>query len=127
MAAMELFTTQGYEATTVAEILKCAGVNSGSLYYFFANKYELLVEGLEFFNTLLYPIVMQPAFAREEDPIERIFAVLQDYRGRLVMTGLDYECPVGKLALEVARHSPEAREKIAGNFAAWPPIGCPQA
>ena len=79
MAAMELFTTQGYEATTVAEILKRAGVNSGSLYYFFDNKHDLLVEGLEFFKTLLYPIVMQPAFAREEDPIERIFAVLEDY------------------------------------------------
>ena len=37
MAAMELFTTKGYEATTVAEILKRAGVNSGSLYYFFDN------------------------------------------------------------------------------------------
>lgn len=119
MAAMELFTTQGYEATTVAEILKRAGVNSGSLYYFFDNKHDLLVEGLEFFKTMLYPIVMRPAFVREEDPIERIFAVLEDYRGRLVMTGLDYECPVGKLALEVARHSPQAREKIAANFAAW--------
>ena len=106
MAAMDLFTTNGYEATTVAEILKRAGVNSGSLYDFFDNKHDLLVEGLEFFKTLLYPIVMQPAFAREEDPIERIFAVLEDYRGRLVTTGLDYECPVGKLALEVARHSP---------------------
>jgi hypothetical protein len=74
---------------------------------------------LEFFQTLLYPIVMQPAFAREEDPIERIFAVLADYRQRLLMTDLDYECPVGKLALEVARHSPEARQRIAANFAAW--------
>ena len=119
MAAMELFTTQGYEATSVAEILKRAGVNSGSLYYFFDNKHELLVEGLEFFKTLLYPIVMQPAFAREEDPIERIFAVLEDYRRRMLITDLDYECPVGKLALEVARHSPEARQKIAENFAAW--------
>jgi TetR/AcrR family transcriptional repressor of nem operon len=119
MAAMELFTTQGYEATSVAEILKRAGVNSGSLYYFFTNKHELLVEGLEFFKALLYPIVMQPAFAREPDPIERIFAVLQDYRQRMLVTDLDYECPVGKLALEVARHSPQARRKIAENFAAW--------
>ena len=119
IAAMELFTTQGYEATSVAEILKRAGVNSGSLYYFFDNKHDLLVAGLEFFKTLLYPIVMQPAFSRQADPIERIFAVLADYRGRLLMTDLEYECPVGKLALEVARHSPAAREKIAENFAAW--------
>lgn len=119
MAAMELFTTQGYESTSVAQVLKRAGVNSGSLYYFFRNKEELLVAGLEFFQTLLYPVVMEPAFAREQDPIERIFAVLTDYRRRLLMTDFDYECPVGKLALEVARHSPAAREKIAANFAAW--------
>ena len=119
MAAMELFTTQGYESTSVAEILKRAEVNSGSLYYFFDNKRDLLVEGLEFFKTLLFPIVMQPAFARADDPIERIFAVLEDYRRRLLITDLEYECPVGKLALEVARHSPEARLKIAENFAAW--------
>jgi AcrR family transcriptional regulator len=119
MAAMELFTTQGYEATSVSEILKRAAVNSGSLYYFFDNKYDLLVQGLEFFKTMLYPIVMQPAFAREDDPIERIFAVLEDYRRRLLITDLDYECPVGKLAMEVGRHSPEARKKIAENFAAW--------
>ncbi len=119
MAAMELFTTQGYEATSVAEILKRAGVNSGSLYYFFRNKEELLIEGLEFFQTLLYPVVMAPAFAREPDPVERIFAVLAGYRHRLLMTDLNYECPVGKLALEVGGHSPAAREKIAANFAAW--------
>jgi TetR/AcrR family transcriptional regulator, transcriptional repressor for nem operon len=119
MAAMELFTTKGYEATSVAEILKRAGVNSGSLYYFFESKHELLVEGLDFFKTLLYPIVMQPPFARESDPIERIFAVLEDYRQRMLITDLNYECPVGKLALEVARHSPEARKRIAENFAAW--------
>lgn len=119
MAAMELFTTKGFEATSVAEILKRAEVNSGSLYYFFDSKEDLLIEGLEFFKKLLYPIVMQPAFAREQDPIERIFAVLEDYRQRMLMTDLDYECPVGKLALEVARHSPEARQKIAENFGAW--------
>ena len=119
LAGMELFTTQGYEATSVADILKRAGVNSGSLYYFFDSKEDLLVAGLEFFQTLLYPVVMEPAFAREHDPIERIFAVLADYRQRLITTHLNYECPIGKLALEVAHHSPEARKRIAANFAAW--------
>ena len=116
---MELFTTKGYEATSVAEILERAGVNSGSLYYLFKSKEELLLAGLEFFKTLLYPVVMAPPFARESDPIERIFAVLEDYRGRLLQFDLEYECPIGKLALEVGRHSEPARLKIAENFAGW--------
>ncbi|MGI9101671.1 MAG: TetR/AcrR family transcriptional regulator [Terriglobales bacterium] len=118
-AAMELFTTKGYEATSVSEILSRAGVNSGSLYHFFNGKEDLLLEGLDFFKTMLYPIVMAPAFEREADPIEKIFAVLADYRQRLVITDTEYECPIGKLALEVGRYSPAVREKIAGNFAAW--------
>ena len=119
MAAMELFTTQGYEATSIAEILARAEVNSGSLYHFFKSKEELLLAGLDFFKTLLYPIVMQPAFSREADPIERIFAVLEDYRERLVLCDTEYECPIGKLALEIGRHSEPARKKIAENFAGW--------
>jgi TetR/AcrR family transcriptional repressor of nem operon len=118
-AAMELFTTQGYESTSLAEILQRAGVNSGSLYYFFKGKEDLLLAGLDFFKTLLYPIVMESPFTRESDPIERIFAVLADYRQRLVATDIEYDCPIGKLALEVGRHSGPARVKIAENFAAW--------
>src|SRR5512146_1319772 len=118
-AAMELFTTQGYEATSLAEISTRAQVNAGSLYYFFKSKEELLLAGLDYFQTLLYPIVMAPAFARTSDPIERIFAVLEDYRGRLLATQLEYECPIGKLALEVGRYSDRVREAIAANFAAW--------
>jgi TetR/AcrR family transcriptional regulator, transcriptional repressor for nem operon len=119
MAAMELFTTQGYDATSIAEILVKAGVNSGSLYYFFKTKEELLLAGLDFFQQLVYPIVMEPAFSREVDPIEKIFAVLADYRQRLVVCKLEYECPIGKLSLEVGRRSEAARVKIAANFAAW--------
>jgi AcrR family transcriptional regulator len=119
MAAMELFTTKGYEATSVAEILARAGVNAGSLYYFFKTKEDLLLAGLDFFQTLLYPVVMEPAFSRESDPIEKIFAVLADYRERLVVCKLEYECPIGKLSLEVGRRSEAARQKIAANFAAW--------
>ncbi len=118
-AAMELFTTQGYEATSLAQVLHRAGVNSGSLYYFFKTKEDLLLAGLDYFKTLLYPIVMAPPFSRESDPIERIFAVLTDYRERIVQCDLEYECPIGKLALEIGRHSAAARVKIAENVAAW--------
>src|ERR1051325_9890013 len=112
-SAMELFTTQGYETTSLAEILKRAGVNSGSLYYFFKSKEDLLLAGLDFFKALLYPIVMEPPFTRESDPIERIFAVLADYRHRLVLCDTEYECPIGKPARPLCRHSGPARMKIA--------------
>ena len=41
--ATRLFLRQGYENTTVRQILKEAGISTGSLYHFFSNKEEILL------------------------------------------------------------------------------------
>lgn len=41
-----LFLEQGYDKTSVRQILKKAGLSTGSLYHFFKNKEELLLAGL---------------------------------------------------------------------------------
>ncbi|MEO5953692.1 MAG: TetR/AcrR family transcriptional regulator [Chloroflexia bacterium] len=41
-AACELFTTQGYENTTIAHVAKRAGVAVGTVYLYFKNKSDLL-------------------------------------------------------------------------------------
>lgn len=41
-AAMELFTTVGYETTTISDVSKKAGVAVGTVYLYFKNKQELL-------------------------------------------------------------------------------------
>ena len=38
-----LFLEQGYENTTVRQVLKKAGLSTGSLYHFFKNKEEILL------------------------------------------------------------------------------------
>lgn len=116
---MRLFHEQGYGATGVSTILREAGVNSGSLYYFFPTKEALLLGVLDRYAELLDPMVMDPAFASTEDAIERIFAVLDGYRRMLVMTNCTMGCPIGNLALELSDTYPEVREKINGLFAAW--------
>ena len=42
-----LFLEQGYENTTVRQILKKAGLSTGSLYHFFKNKEEILLFALK--------------------------------------------------------------------------------
>ena len=116
---MELFYLQGYEASSVADILDKAEVNSGSLYYYFYGKEELLLAVLERYKEMLWPMVIEPAFAREKDPIERIFAILEGYRQGLLYTVFTGGCPIGNLALEVGDHHPQAREKVAENFSGW--------
>jgi AcrR family transcriptional regulator len=43
-AALELFRSQGYEATTMRAIAQRAGVSTGNAYYYFSSKEELIQE-----------------------------------------------------------------------------------
>ena len=59
-AALHLFVTQGYEATTMDDIGKKAGVTKGTLYFYFRDKLSLLDALLERTETELFePIYAQ--------------------------------------------------------------------
>ena len=118
-AARWLFWEHGYEGTSLGDITGRADVNSGSLYYFFKTKEELLLAVLDAYTELLWPEVIEPAFRRTDDPIARIFAILEGYRQGLILTGCTHGCPIGNLALEVGDALPRARAKIASNFEGW--------
>ncbi len=117
--AFRLFHEQGYHATGIATILREANVNSGSLYHFFSSKEDLLVGVLEYALEELDPQVMARVRERTSDPIERIFALLDQYRSMMVFFGCRMGCPMGNLALEVADDLPEARRLIHQNFVNW--------
>ena len=117
--ARDLFHRNGYAQTGIAAILGEAQVNSGSLYYFFPSKEDLLVAVLERYKEMLWPMVIQPAFDRVSDPIERVFAVLDGYRRLLIETGCKQGCPIGNLALEMSDEHPGVRALVAENFDGW--------
>lgn len=118
-AAFDLFHRQGYAATGIAQILKAADVNSGSLYYFFPTKEDLLIAVLQWCKENLWPELIDPVFERISDPIERIFGILDGYRQMLVMTDCCQGCPIGNLALELADTHPKVRQLLAENFDGW--------
>lgn len=118
-AAQRLFLAKGYEATSVVEILREAGANTGSLYYFFKTKEDLLLAVLDWYVGQLHPQVIDPVFARVSDPLHRVFAILSGYRLMLTMTGCRQGCPIGNLALEMSEKSEAVRGKIALNFTNW--------
>src|SRR6516162_3031629 len=99
-AAVWLFYANGYNATGVAEILNKAKVNSGRFYFFFKSKEELLLAVLHWYLENLEPILMYPVYEVTNDPIERIFALLEGYKGKILATNYDFTCPIGRLALE---------------------------
>jgi TetR/AcrR family transcriptional regulator, transcriptional repressor for nem operon len=117
--AMQLFWEKGYVSTSMADILGRAGVNSGSLYHFFPGKQDLLLAVLDAYHGGIGEMLLAPAWQGVDDPLAKVFALLERYRAAIVETGCTYGCPIGSLALELHEPDPPVRERLAANFSAW--------
>lgn len=126
LTAMQLFWEKGYGSTSIADVLQGAGVNSGSLYHFFPGKQDLLLAVLDLYETGMHQMLLEPAWARVDDPIERVFALLARYRQSIVSTECTYGCPIGSIALEIHEPDPPVRAALARNFEGWTTavLGC---
>jgi AcrR family transcriptional regulator len=75
VAAVDLFTEQGYDATTVAQIAERAGVTRSTLFRYFPDKRDILAAGQETLSLLLAEgIAEAPADA---SPLEAVAAGLE--------------------------------------------------
>jgi len=80
-AAVDLFTEQGYDATTVAQIAERAGVTKSTFFRHFPDKRELLVAGQQTLSRLLADgITAAPASA---SPLEAVAAGLERASGAM--------------------------------------------
>ncbi len=118
-AAMQLFMLKGYNSTSIADILREAGANSGSLYHVFPTKQDLLLAVLKKYREGIGTMLLAPAWQEVEDPIGKVFALLEVYRAALDQTDCTYGCPIGSLALEIHEPDPSVRLLLAANFEAW--------
>jgi AcrR family transcriptional regulator len=60
-AARELFAAQGYEETTIAEIARAAGMAVGTVYLYFGNKHDILVDVCVGLNAEIARVIQSPA------------------------------------------------------------------
>jgi TetR/AcrR family transcriptional regulator, transcriptional repressor for nem operon len=118
-AAMELFWLKGYNSTSIADLLSRTQLNSGSLYHVFPSKQDVLIGVLEAYRDGIEEMLLQPAWGHVDDPIEKIFALLQGYRTMIVETDCTYGCPIGSLSLELHEPDPRVRDLLAENFENW--------
>lgn len=119
MTALEMFYVKGYNSTSIADILSRSQVHSGSLYHFFPGKQDLLVAVLEFYRDGIKENLLDLAWVGVDDPIEKIFALLDGYRTGLLMSDFAHGCPIGNLALELSEPDPRIRELLQVNFDNW--------
>jgi AcrR family transcriptional regulator len=81
VAAVDLFTEQGYDTTTVAQIAERAGVTKSTFFRHFSDKRELLVAGQETLSRLLADgIAEAPASV---SPLEAVAAGLERASGAM--------------------------------------------
>jgi AcrR family transcriptional regulator len=75
VAAVDLFTEQGYDATTVAQIAERAGVTKSTLFRYFPDKREILVAGQETLSRLLTEGIAEAA--ADATPLAAVAAGLE--------------------------------------------------
>src|SRR6195952_4712083 len=81
LAAVDLFTEQGYDATTVAQIAERAGLTKSTFFRHFADKRELLVAGQETLSQLLAQGIADAP--DEASPLEAVAAGLERAAGEM--------------------------------------------
>jgi AcrR family transcriptional regulator len=75
LAAVDLFTEQGYDATTVAQIAERAGVTKSTFFRHFPDKREILVAGQEVLSRLLAEGIAEAP--QTASPLEAVAAGLE--------------------------------------------------
>ena len=105
--AMSAFWAQGYETTSMADLVSATGLHKGSLYQAFGNKHDLFVKSLR--RYLEEMRLEKSRLLKEADsPLAGIYAVLH---GMVEISDDDDGCPKGCMAVnslvELAPHDPE--------------------
>lgn len=75
-AAATLFKEKGYERTTVRDLGKAVGIQSGSLFHHYPNKEAILKAVMEE-NIILNTELMKAALAIHQRPEDRVLALIQ--------------------------------------------------
>jgi TetR/AcrR family transcriptional repressor of nem operon len=119
-AAARLIHVQGYQSTSLDDVLRESGVGKGNFYYYFKSKEDLGYAIIDRITQGFVERTLGPAFAdTEADPVEQIHAfldrVLEAQRQRKCVGG----CVMGNLASELSDVHEGFRQRLAGIFDLW--------
>jgi TetR/AcrR family transcriptional repressor of nem operon len=108
-AAMKAFWANGYEATSLADLVSVTGLHKGSLYQAFGDKHSLFIQTLNRYLTNIRQHKNQ-VLQRADSPLGGVRAVLHHF---IDMSEADSDCPQGcmavKMLVEMAPHDAEVQ------------------
>jgi TetR/AcrR family transcriptional repressor of nem operon len=115
--ALGVFWRQGYQATSVQDLVEATGLNRGSLYDTFGDKHGLFLEVVEHYRSH----VTAKRLARLEAPgpaREKIATFFKEVIEFSVGEGRLLGCLMTNSAIELAPHDRDTRLAVAANMAA---------
>lgn len=111
--AMQLFWQQGYEKTSMQELVDVMGIHRRSIYDTFGDKHQLFLKSLALYEQNLAEKINQriPAELTTREKIRRLLAITLDRE-----TGQPSGCLVVNTATELALIDEEAKLRVAAIF-----------
>ena len=111
---MALLWSKGYNATSVNDIVKAAGIPKGSFYFYFNSKEDFTVQALEKYFNAQVPLMLE-ILKNQMVPVKQ--RLIDFYQYRIDTLKNDLNCTMGcmacNLASEMAEHNEAIRKIIA--------------
>jgi len=117
--AFELIYRQGYQATSIDEIIAKTAVTKGALFYHFKNKEEL---GLAIIKEIMHPGLlpyMGAALNRTGDIRKDLYEMMKNLLLKAPFIKVEYGCPAVNLIEEMAPLNPAFRKALTRIIKEW--------
>ncbi|HWV57620.1 MAG TPA: helix-turn-helix domain-containing protein [Longimicrobiales bacterium] len=109
-AALRLIREKGYEATTVDELCRAAGLTKGSFFHHFEDKEALGLAAAAAFASMAESIFRAAPYRSRPDPLDRVLGYI-DFRAAIMAGEIpDWTCLLGTMVQECYETHPRLRE-----------------
>lgn len=109
-AALTLVRTNGYDATSVDDLCKAAGVTKGAFFHHFSTKEDLAVAAAGFWSDVTGQLFATAPYHAYEDPLDQLIAYVEFRRQLLDGRSLpECTCYLGTMVQEKFDSSPAIR------------------
>ena len=107
-AAMDAFWRKGYEATSLADLTECTGLNKASLYRVFGDKHQLFMAALKNYADMEFRETTA-VVSESASPLTNLRAVVQKV---CEDAGSEKGCLMINSMVETAPHDPEVKQLL---------------
>lgn len=116
--ARELFYLNGYNNTSMDDIVRASKVKKGNLYFHYQSKEVLGFAVIDSYRTDEMEEIDR-IFNGAGSAMDRIYRLLDSSKRQLMKVGCRGGCPIGNFALEMSDIHPGFRKKVNQVFTAW--------